>query len=254
MITNKARRNCRSESRAQIDQVSHDSLAENLTLDSLRSRIAPADKHAAVYSYVIKTVGLDSGYSMAQYGSGPNFRGDFITLCTCKHQMRTYLSPTDWRGTWVAGFTSSRGEFHRLNWLVYLIKVGEAYLSHRDLVTEFRRLRRERTLQEKAANRHTCGDIFIPRTRCTNPYDPEQYLPPTRGHSHEVHTWRKDIDYSRWNRRAALLVGDRCHSYRWNQPMIVRSAAHRLPRGNPKSRLFELLNVLEISVLAEARL
>jgi hypothetical protein len=82
-------------------------LAENLdlTLPELARRLRKSE--GAAYSYVVKSVRMDdSGRYSEQHGSAPNFQGSCLTLCTCKHQMRTSLACPDWRGIWVAGCTS----------------------------------------------------------------------------------------------------------------------------------------------------
>jgi len=59
-----------------------------------------------VYSYIIATIKLrDSRF--VRTGSAPNFQGGRITLCTCKHFMRTFLDKDAWVGKWIAGFTGA---------------------------------------------------------------------------------------------------------------------------------------------------
>lgn len=216
---------------------------ENLTPATLRTRISPDEENANIYSYVVDSVNL-ADYALKQYGSGPNFSGDYITLCTCKHLMRTYLTPEQWTQTWIAGFTSrsaSRG-FAGQNWLVYLMKIGEAYCSHRDLVTEFRRTGRQSTLEAKAAHRWRNGDVFLPIQGIRDPFDPDQYRQPVKNHSHISNDgWKKDIRYRPWGRPAAL-GNPRC-SFRWTNQLIRRTQP--LPRGNPKSSLSWFLDNLE---------
>ena len=51
------------------------------------------------YSYVVRSVKLDrSTMSFEQHGSAPNFQGEVLTLCTCKHQMRSSQPAEEWRG------------------------------------------------------------------------------------------------------------------------------------------------------------
>jgi hypothetical protein len=54
----------------------------------------------AVYAYIMSSVVLD-GDNLLQTGTGPNFQGGYITLCTCKHRMRTSLPRNEWVGKWV---------------------------------------------------------------------------------------------------------------------------------------------------------
>ena len=81
----------------------------NLQLDCLTERIGEVrDK---TYSYVVRTVKVkkleSATVGFEQHGSAPNFQGDLLTLCTCKHQMRSRLSADQWQeNVWLAGFTS----------------------------------------------------------------------------------------------------------------------------------------------------
>jgi hypothetical protein len=103
----------------------------NLTLPELAIRVGKAE--GAAYSYVVKSVRMDgSGQHFEQHGSGPNFQGGLLTLCTCKHQMRTSLDRPDRAGTWVAGFTNRCLHAGR-HWLFYLTRVLEAYESHAEV-------------------------------------------------------------------------------------------------------------------------
>jgi hypothetical protein len=85
-------------------------------------------------SYIVDTVRLKAdSIEFEQRGSAPNFQGDVLTLCTCKHQMRSRLTAKEWEnGVWIAGFTS-RTIHARKHWLFYLAKVKWAHESHSDL-------------------------------------------------------------------------------------------------------------------------
>ena len=90
-----------------------------------------------VLAYVVRTCGPKpdgSGASVVleHTGSGPNMAGGRITLCTCKHRMRS--SPVFWdddlkSNIWIAGFSSS--SFDGKNWLYYLMKVDQKFDSQR---------------------------------------------------------------------------------------------------------------------------
>src|SRR5258708_7720272 len=85
------------------------------------------------YSYVVRTVRWDpETATFEQQGSAPNFQGDVLTLCTCKHQMRTSRAAEDWHGVWLAGVTS-RTIHDGKHWLFYLAKIKSAHESHADL-------------------------------------------------------------------------------------------------------------------------
>src|SRR5947207_1314946 len=113
-------------------------LAHNLnrTRPELVKQLGGAEGGA--YSYIVKSVRMDdSGQHFEQFGAAPNFQGGCLTLCTCKHQMRTSLGCRDWAGTWVAGFTSRCLDVDavskRRHWLFYLTRVRKAYASHAEL-------------------------------------------------------------------------------------------------------------------------
>jgi hypothetical protein len=90
-----------------------------------------ATGQALVYHYVVASIHRHNG-EFVQTGCGPNFQGGLITLCTCKHRMRTYMDPDDWNGIWIAGFTSLPTG-NGANFLIYLMRVAYAFASQRDL-------------------------------------------------------------------------------------------------------------------------
>jgi hypothetical protein len=83
------------------------------------------------YCYIVATVKTISGM-FYQTGTAPNIMGNAITLCTCKHRMRTFLSVEDWIGKWVIGFTGLEAGGQR-NALFYMMKVQHAFESHFEL-------------------------------------------------------------------------------------------------------------------------
>src|SRR5204862_7078715 len=102
-----------------------------LPLPLLNARIGQLKDRA--YSYVVRTVKWDHDTAtFEQHGSAPNFQGDVLTLCTCKHQMRASQAVEDWPGVWLAGFTS-RTIHEEKHWLFCLAKIEYAYESHADL-------------------------------------------------------------------------------------------------------------------------
>src|SRR5713101_4344306 len=95
-------------------------LAKNLDLSlaALKKRLRAETDEA--HSYVVKSVKWDQPTKLfRQRGCAPNFQGGYITLCTCKHQMRATQDGDDWKDTWVAGFASRCLGHH---WLFYLTK------------------------------------------------------------------------------------------------------------------------------------
>jgi hypothetical protein len=204
------------------------------------------------YSYIIRsvTIGDDGGFK--QGGSGPNFQGGRLTLCTCMHQMRAARASKDWSGVWIAGVTSrTLASGNKLNWLVYLAKVNEAYESYADL---WKNLSAEER-KAKAADRNYLGDVFQPKEPVAAGrarFSPSNYVAPLLdAHIHrqtaDERGWRKDIDYRRFNRRvkhpAALLVCVPASTFIWTQPTIY--VDQRYGRGYRRSTLQETLKLLE---------
>lgn len=211
---------------------------KNLSLAQLCQKLSNVDHQATTYGYIIATIDNRNG-QLIQYGSGPNFQGDRLTLCTCKHYMRTFRASADWPGVWIAGFTGKNAGGGR-NALVYLVQVGQAYDSQADLWLSPQIS--ARTKQAKLASRHRLGDLFQPN-KPGDPFDPQTYELPHSQHSHiEGNHWFKDVDYRRSGRPAALLVGDPHHTFVWDKPLISYST--RLHRGQKRVRLGEMLGNL----------
>jgi hypothetical protein len=199
-------------------------------------------ERTTIYYYVVATVHNRNGY-FYQTGCGPNFQGDIVTLCTCKHYMRTFFGTSDWVGKWIAGFSSiSAGEGN--NALVFLMKVATAFKSQKDL-WESDLIPSENKLA-KSARLNELGDLYEPISDSCNPYDYQWYVPPHKNHAHLVNDeWHKDIDYHKGcsNRKPALLVGDPVNSYLWDKPMILY--ASKIHRGQKKSSIDIFLAYLQ---------
>jgi hypothetical protein len=194
---------------------------------------------APVYSYVIASMRGHNG-QFVQVGCGPNFEGGLITLCTCKHRMRTFRDAGRWNGIWIAGFTSLPTGGGR-NFLIYLMRVAHAFGSQRDLW--FSTAIPSTVKQTKAAHRNRLGDLYKPRRREIDPWDPDGYVPPCPNHRH-AKGWATDINYKGVGaRHPVLLVGNPRQSLLWNRPMIYY--AGRLHRGQKKDKLDDLLAQLE---------
>lgn len=190
----------------------------NLDRASLTRRLNSAQSY--VYCYIVKTVER-SGGRLVQTGSGPNFQGGRITLCTCKWSMRAGRKNADsWKGMWIAGLTGAHVGGPDGNYLFFLMRVEHTFASHRDLwlwLSEHDPLAAE----AKAADLHRLGDLYRPNDLDGNPYDPSTYIPPRRDHVHRRDDqWHKDIDYQAYDRRPTLLVGAPEDSYIWTGPCI----------------------------------
>jgi len=204
------------------------------TWEALRERV-PAS--AQVYRYVVATVENVHDH-FVQHGSGPNWQGGILTLCTCKHAMRTFREPQDWPDTWIAGFTGVKAGGGR-NALVYLTRITAAYsaLWRSPLLTQ-------QAKRVKLAKLEGLGDIFEPREGVNLPYAARGYQPPCKQHVHrQNNSWHNDINYvGASKRRAALLVGDPAQTYLWQRPTLLLSTS--IGRGQRKSTLTELLDAL----------
>ncbi len=210
----------------------------NLSLSALHGIVG--SEGTVAYCYVVDSVRSEGG-RLVHRGSGPNFRGGMVTLCTCKHLMRTFLSPDDWKGTWIAGFTGvgvGRGK----NALVYLTKVAHAFESHYDLwySTEIP----AEAKRAKSARSRRYGDLFQPINESVDPYDPRSYYPPHETHPHARNAaWHRDVRYTGCsNREAALLAGDPAHSFLWDRPTMFFPT--QIGRGQPKMALSDLVSRL----------
>lgn len=196
----------------------------NLNLNSLLDKLKSAVQGSqnSVYSYVVRTVKLDhEGTRFEQHGSGPNFQGDVLTLCTCKHQMRSRLSVEQWQGNvWIAGFTS-RTIHKGKHWLFCLAKVESAHESQSDLWSKMPADSRN----AKAAHRHYLGDLFeptIPMLTGDARFSPRHYSMPS-DHVHRKHdSWKRDINYQHTmtGKRPPLLVANPRLTFLWEEPVI----------------------------------
>jgi hypothetical protein len=203
----------------------------SLPLYVLKSEIRNVQERA--YSYVVRSVKIDhETTTFEQHGSAPNFQGEVLTLCTCKHQMRATQSNVDWEGLWVAGFTS-RTIYDGKHWLFYLAKIETAYESHCDLWYGLKADSRS----AKAAHAHFLGDIFTPKTPIPTGkarFSPTRYVSPTH-HSHRWRDddgwhngWHNDIDYhlAHKYRHPPLFVADPRRTFLWEEPMIYFADDH----------------------------
>lgn len=220
------------------DRGSEGGIRMDFTLDWLRGSLCREDLAAPAYSYVLTSVHVQRhDGSLRQYGSAPNFQGGRITLCTCKHRMRTYHDASAWKRYWIAGF-SGKNETTRGNALFYLMKVGEASDSHFRLWQILSPEERD----AKAASRSRLGDVFEPRVEDVasgifDEFDPNAYKRPVGGHVHE-HCWEGDVMKYRGTGPAILLVGDPERSFLWSRPRVFYDARYfgeeRHPRDSHK--------------------
>ena len=227
----KAESRCRSTEDIQVVQPfpSGGLLGENLSLplSQLADRIGGIEGEA--YSYVVSTVRWNhETTTFEQHGSAPNFQGGVLTLCTCKHQMRTGRAIGDWKGVWLAGVTSRTIHDGR-HWLFYLAVIKSAYESHADLWAGMNAGAR----RAKAAHAHYLGDIFQPKSPPPTSdarFSPSRYITPQI----HIHRWRgedgwhNDISYHLAHRlgHPPLLMADPRRTFLWDEPMIYFAGGH----------------------------
>ena len=201
-------------------------LAENINtpLEGLLDEIAPF-RQDTVYPYVVATVECRKG-RLYQTGSGPNFQGGRITLCSCKHEMRAYSAIRSLERVWIAGYTGSRRSVS--NKLFYLMMVSQTFESHHELW--FSDCISEETKVAKAANLDKFGDIYQPKGESGDPYCHLSYVAPCEDHVHcDPCDWHKDIRYpDQYGRIPALLVGDPKFSFMWDITAI--ESPFKIPR------------------------
>jgi len=210
-------------------------LAGNLDLDLRAFRNALSSVGSGyVVSYIVDSTKKENGRH-CQYGSGPNWQGGLITLCTCRHDIRARYDCDLWRGNWIAGFTCVGG-YERGNSLVYLMRVQKAFESHVELWDWLP----DKTRNAKAAHINRHGDVFRPRAplsdlRTGQQFEPGTYEPPCDDHPHSLPAkWHKDINKIK---RAALLVGDPHFSFVWSKPMLAYSSPDNHPHPRAKGKI-----------------
>ncbi len=195
----------------------------NLGVDTLRKHVTPSE--ALVHRYVIATVKYKGGRFLHD-GSAPNFQGGMVTLCTCKHRMRTSVDSRSWEGRWLAGFSGIPAVGDGRYYLVYLMQVKQACGSHAEMWDALP----EDVREAKAADLHRLGDLYRPKPSPGEPLDPASYMPPCKQHSHtDSYAWRNDIVYAKQSLRPpSLLVGDPEQTFLWDHPLI--SVSFNVPR------------------------
>jgi hypothetical protein len=220
----------------------------DLDLKALSHRLASTgnpDKQR-VFGYVVTSIHLRNG-RLEQEGSGPNFKGGLVTLCTCKQSMR---SEQPLRGFWIAGMSSWTKEFGKQQALVYLMRVGRAYPSQYALIDKLQRSDGQSVVDAKNSTIHLLGDLMMPVRRHLAEADQlsvEAYLPPILGHTHrrtdQDKNWHHDIHYvnGKTNRPASMLVGDPDFTFTWTRRLI----RHRCPGALRPYRKWTLAWLLE---------
>jgi len=105
---------------------------------------------------VLTTVKIDGVRSFVQTGSAPNFQGTLLLYVSGKHYMRTWRSPEDWKGIWIAGFTGINVVGDYKNYLFYLMRVQNVFSSYKKLWDWLNSAVRN----AKNASLHKFGDVY----------------------------------------------------------------------------------------------
>ena len=187
----------------------------------LRRTIPSILQQRPVFVYIVTSVKVRNG-EFVQIGSGPNFQGGCISLCTCKHKDRASPPRADcrgpersnpWKGVWVAGLCSPNQV--RPRGLFYLMLVGETFESH---AACWHGLSRQ---SAKSAHRHPFGDIYEPLPGADDaPWSATSYMAHLPGHCHNPAGRKMDIGVNYYGRHPRLLVGDPARSFLWSAPHI----------------------------------
>lgn len=202
-------------------------------LEALKASLRDAPQ-AAVYPYVLSTIDRQPDGTVIHTGGSPNFQGGVITLCACKHRMRTAPRVHDGGGVWIAGVTNAGVIPGQGRHLFYLMYVAQRFASHADIWASLPPMVRD----AKSASRSVFGDIYEPTSPTLHGedrYDANNYRQPRPGHVHlggEPPNWHKDINYPPTGaRRPALLLGEPNLSFLWTRPVIGLYESRRpLPR------------------------
>lgn len=205
-------------------------LARNIGLPLPKIKTTLGGRQGIAYSYIVRSVKFNRETTrFEQHGSGPNFQGGCLTLCTCKHRMRASRSADSWSGSWIIGVTS-RTIHDGKHWLCFLAKIQSAYESHSDLWNDLD----ANTRNAKAAHKHYLGDVYRPkrpRLQGDVRFSSDHYVEPSYHTHHNPKNpmgWKNDIEYRKASRfgYASLLVADPSHTFVWDKPLIVFVGDH----------------------------
>ena len=209
----------------------------NLSLRELNENISTINTDGTkIFMYKMTTVRMEEG-RFIQTGSGPNFQGDKITICTCKQRFRACNSRKEWENRWVAGFTNKKVSREKI-YLFYLMKVEETYISQKDIFDSLS----NSIVNKKNSRYNRLGDIYQPKPDLMDQYNPEEYYEPSDGHPHKKDChWHGDIHYK--NKKHLMLVGNPNYSFLWSKPKISRNISTD-PRNKISKSLNEFLGYL----------
>jgi hypothetical protein len=205
-----------------------------------------------VRSYKMTSVGLNESGLLQQEGSGPNFQGGYLTLCTCQFIFRAEKRQADeWLDDWwIAGFTTPK--YSGRIWLFYLAQIERVCASHAETWKALPKPAR----QAKSVRRSRLGDIYQPdpSSACRDPFDPAHYYPPLVGHSHHATAtddeWERDISFFHptFKRHPVLLIAKPRRTFPWQSPRLFLT---QHPRNRTWDSVATMLASLRSSRSAE---
>jgi len=154
------------------------------------------DQEAHLRVYTLTTVDVIDG-KIYQKGSAPNFKGDVMTLSTCKHDMRRTLYKNYWdegeKNLWIAGFAKStlrKKEGFSDSILLFLGKVEQIHETFYEAWNEID----EKTGLEKDASKHPLGDFYRPNKDLKEPSLKANDFKKCSNHSHGEDSFEKDVN------------------------------------------------------------
>jgi len=195
-----------------------------------------------LYYYIVATLNFENG-QIIQRGSGPNLQGGMISLCSCKHWMRTFSDICVSKDLWIAGLTGknlikkSEG-----NYVFYLMKVENKFKSHYDAWIHMS----HNLKLKKSAAKNKFGDVFKPKSKIIDVFDPNSYKKPIKDHPHKRKDksgntiWHKDI-IQYYYKPFVLLFGNPKYSYIWTKPKIKWKVDENLTEGQRKITIKQFL-------------
>ncbi len=226
-------------------------LISNISLDKLEKKLKKYSDDT-IYFYIVTTIKYDEEKKIfRQEGIGPNLEGGLISLCTCKHYMRTF--PAIQAGTWVGGVTgvNSGPDYEDKgimgNYLFYLFQIDKTFESHYDLYNYIKNS--PATFNSKSSIKNRFGDVYIPKKdlKDEEKFEPASYKNPIEGHRHfKKESWHYDIKKVTRNFRGhtvetnhKLLLGGEKNNFVWEKPMIKLAEGNRIGEGQRTSTVKE---------------
>jgi hypothetical protein len=218
------------------------------SLGQLIEELKPFNNDSLRY-YVLTTVKVNEN-KLVQTGSAPNLEGGVITLCTCKHRMRTLDIK---EGDWIAGLTSRDKNIIQdetaWNCLFYLIRISKLFDNQKELQLKLKK-EYSNALRIKDSLRNRLGDLFFLREMHNRDiYDAKNYYEPCRNHAHSSNNkWHEDIGLyksKKQERVHKLVLANEEYSYVWMLPKISLKMSNRnLCQGEPSTTIRDFLQTI----------